>query len=298
MINIFLRIVILIPLLAGCASTIDSRISLPDEFKNTSDVYALKKPLGRIFDSVYNKKIGIYSVINADTSSRKSKDKLVSSENKGNLINFFLLGSNDIYIKEEEFEVNDTLEFSFEVESEGSSSYGARCRIISRSMDERIEEIITTKRDKDEFPHFPPDKSVNDRSARVSTNLSCSITDGKESLDLKLFSNQVRKTNVVLAGNSEKIIIKDIPIYILIDENKEDYFYENAYNENHYYEDKYYKVNSGLGFYINNEQVSALSFIGKPRVWLKKDISENTKKLLLTASYSLFMFDWLDGAWR
>jgi len=274
--------------LTACATTIDSKVSLSDEFESTSDVYVIEEPLGRVFDSVYNKKIGSYSVLNADTSFRKLKDKLVSSEGKENLIGYFMLGSKDLYVEVEKFDVTSTINFSFDIENDKSKTYGARCRIISLSMDERREAIITTEEDKDSFPNFPSDKSENDRSARSSTHLSCSITYGDESLNLNLFSNKSRKTNITLTGGDDGIVVKNIPIYTVIDENSNQYDYE----------DQYYAINSGLEFYINNQQVSALSFVGKPRVWLKNDMPEDKKQLLLTIGYSLFMFDWLDYSWR
>jgi hypothetical protein len=279
---------IFVPLLSACASTMDSKVSLSGEFESASDVYVIEKPLGRVFDSVYNKKIGSYSVLNADTSFRKLKDKLVSSEDKENLIGYFLLGSKHLYVEVEEFNVTSTIDFSFDIENDKSEMHRARCRIISLSMDERREAIITTEEDKRDFPNFPSDKSVNDRSARSSTHLSCSITYGDESLDLNLFSNKSRKTNITLTGGDDEVIVKSIPIYTVIDENYNQYDYE----------DQYYAINSGLEFHINNEQLSALSFVGKPRVWLKNDMSEDKKQLLLTISYSLFMFDWLDYSWR
>jgi hypothetical protein len=295
--NIYFRIVLIISFLTACASTIDRRVSLSDEFEFHSEVYAIDAPTWMIPDSVYNKKIGGYSVIETDTSSRRSKDKLLSSNVKENLINFFVFGDKDLYNKVEEFEVVSTKNFSFSIKNAKADLSRSQCKITSISIDERKEALITTRdKNESEIPSFSSSDSVNTRAARTSTALSCEIKQDDEVYNLNLFSNKNRKTNVTLSSDTDEIIIEDIDLYIVLEINT-DYNDENTDSDDLYYP-RHYAVNSGIGLYMNAEQVSALSFVGKPRIWLKDNLPEDKKQLFLTVNYSLLMFNWLDRAWR
>jgi len=55
---------------------------------------------------------------------------------------------------------------------------------------------------------------------------------------------------------------------------------------------------SGLAIFDKRNKVSALSFVGKPKMWLLEDLSDDEKELLITVNYSLSMFNWLDQEWR
>jgi hypothetical protein len=297
MMNIYFRILLVIPFLTACASTIDRRVSLSDEFELQSEVYAIDSPTWMIPDSVYNKKIGSYSVIDADTSSRSSKDKLLSSNVKENLINFFVFGDKDLYNKVEKFEVVSTKNFSFIIKNDKADLSRSQCKITSISIDERKEALITARNENEnEIPRFSSSDSVNNRAARTSTALSCEIKQGDEVYNLNLFSNKNRKTNVTLSSDIEEIIVEDIDLYIVLEINT-DYNDENTDSDDLYYPRRY-AINSGLGLYMNAEQVSALSFVGKPRIWLKDNLPEDKKQLFLSVAYSLLMFNWLDSAWR
>ena len=297
MMNIYFRIVLIIPFLTACASTIDRRVSLSDEFELESEIYAFDAPTWMIPDSVYNKKLGSYSVIDADTSFRSSRDKIISSDMKENLINFFVFGDKNLYNKVEKFEVVSTKNFSFIIKNYKAGLSRSQCKITSISIDERKKALITTSDKKEsEIPSSSSSDSVNDRAARASTALSCEIIQGDEVYNLNLLSNKNRKTNATLSSDTDEIIIEDIDLYIVLEINT-DYNDENTDSDDLYYP-RHYAINSGLGLYMNAEQVSALSFVGKPRIWLKDDLPEDKKQLFLTVAYSLLMFNWLDSAWR
>ena len=57
-------------------------------------------------------------------------------------------------------------------------------------------------------------------------------------------------------------------------------------------------LKSGLEIYKEQQQVAAISFVNPEKIWLQKDISSKEKELLLTASYSLTLLNWLDSNWR
>jgi len=293
----YFTLIMLAQFLTACATTIDRRILLPDEFELHSVAYDIEAPTWMIPDSVYNKKIGDYSVIDADTSFRRSKDKLISSDVKENLISFFVFGDKDLYNKVEEFEVVSTKDFSFIIKNDRSNLSRSQCKITSISIDERTEALITTKdNDERDFPNFSANDSANNRFARTSTALSCEIKQDEKVYNLNLFSNENRKVNVALSSDIEEIIIENIDQYIVLEINA-DYNDKNTDSDDLYYPRRY-AINSGLGLYMNAEQVSALSFVGKPRVWFKDNLPEDKKQLFLTVNYSLLMFNWLDSAWR
>ena len=204
----YFKLIILIPFLTACVSTIDRKVLLSDEFELHSVAYDIEAPTWMIPDSVYNKKIGSYSVIDADVSSRSSKDKLLSSNVEENLINFFVLGDKDLYNRVEEFEVVSTKNFSFIIKDYKADLSRSKCKIRSISIDERKEELITTRdKNKSEIPGFSSSDSVNTRAARTSTALSCEIKQGDEVYNLNLFSNENRKVNVALSSDIEEIIM-------------------------------------------------------------------------------------------
>lgn len=293
----YFTLIILAQFLTACATTKDARALLADEFEIQSEVYEIDTPTWRIPDSVYNKKIGNYSIIDADTSSRSLKDRFISSHVQENIINFFVFGDKTLYNKIKEFEVISTRNYSFAIKNSKLGLSKSECVITSISIDERREALVTNgSKDKSNFPDFSSHDSATNRYSRGSTALSCEINQDDEVYHLNLFSNENRKTDVAISSDTEEIIIENIDHYIILEMNT-DYNDKNTGTDEIYYPRRY-AINSGLELYMNAEQVSALSFVGKPRIWLKGNLKDEKKQLFLTVNYSLLMFNWLDSAWR
>lgn len=279
--------VLLIPFLTACASTMDMKIPLSEEFENASDVFIVETPTWRVPDTVYDKNIAGYSIVNAKTSFDSSKEQLISKEEKENIISFFVFTDKDYYLNIEVYEVVSTRKFSFNLTHNTSILSSAHCSVTSLSIDEREEK---------EDIKFSSKMSVYNRGDRLSTYLSCNIKDKDSSWDFSLASNENRSVSLKFVSDDESMNVKGISDVVLFIEDEKGNI-KNVTNEERYYP-SHLALNSGLEFYSLTEQVSAISFVGKPRIWLKKDLLEDQKQLLLTVSYSLLMFDWLDSAWR
>jgi hypothetical protein len=288
MIKIYFKTVLLIPFLTACASTMDMKIPLSEEFENSSDVFIIETPTWRVPDTVYDKNIAGYSVVNTKTSFDSSKEQLIAKEEKENLINFLIFNDKDYYLNIEVYEVVSVREFSFNIKNNTSILSSAHCSVTSISIDEREEE--------EEGISFSSNMSVYNRGDRLSTYLSCNINDKDSSWNFSLASNENRTVSLKFVSDDESMNVKGISDVVLFVEDEKGSI-NKITNEEGYYP-SHLALNSGLEFFSLTEQVSAISFVGKPRIWLKKGLLEDKKQLLLTVSYSLLMFDWLDSAWR
>jgi len=289
--NIYLKVFLLIPFLTACSSMTDMRIPLSEAFESDSTLFVIESPTWRVPDSVYNKKIAGYSVVNAKTSFRKSKKELINNKTIDNSINFLLFNDKDYSIEVNEYEVESNISFSFDLQADGLKLSSAYCKINSLNTDER-----EVSEEEKKWPYSTSDRSENNREHRLKTYLSCSIELGRSSWDLQFSSNKNRMLKLKLDSDIESFKVLNVSDFIFLHEDEKGDITHVA-KEGSYYPRKYL-LNTGLEFFNEFEQVSALSFVGKPRVWINNNSPEEKKQLFLTVNYSLLMFNWLDSAWR
>jgi hypothetical protein len=275
-----LKIALSLPLLTSCVQTIDQTIPLSNEFQTSSTVIILDNPSFRIPDSVYNNDLGIYSVVNAETSWKSSQKNLVDRKKDISFINYILFHDALSFISAE-YEVDDTQRFSFTLQQNNENVSTSKCEIFSQSL---------TKETEANDIEFSSPSSHSSQNTRLKTYLVCAITHNQKLWQLTLKSYQNQTTIVQVKSDDRSYQVEDISQNVSL--VKKGDIIEQRHSA------PWRSLSSGLEFFDNKEQVGALSFVGKPKIWLKNDLPDQTKQLLVSINYSLTMFNWLDSDWR
>ncbi len=275
----FYKIIILL-FLSSCTSIIDSTIPLSSEFEKNSEVIILKTPSWRIKDSVFNKRLGEYSVVNTETSSTTIKTRLLDRKEESNFINYLLFGDSLSFINDT-FEVNNSSKFSFDFKKNDLLISTSKCEIFSQNLNEKK---ITKGSDNDNII------SNSGHDTRLKTYLICAILHNEILWKLILTSHKENRVNVQLESQNLLYEVTEVSKFISLVEGNNGIEGRNI--------PSVLSSKAGLDFLYNKKQVAALSFVGNPKIWLRNDLPVNSKELLLTVNYSLTMFNWLDSDWR
>jgi len=264
-------------LFVACTSIVDMTIPLSKSFQKESRVISLTSPTWRLKDSVYNKRLGEYFIANSKTTGERLKDELIDRKRVGNFINY-LLFNHDIYSIVSEFKREGNQRFSFELKRGSALKATSKCEILTKSSFTR-KRSITQSSDESH--------SGSDLTTREKTFLVCSISVGTQHWGLTLKSNKHEPMVVKLNSTNSAYMVKDVSGHqdVLSNGERRDV-------------PSYLSPNSGLEFYKNNQQVAALSFLKNPKIWIKEGLSTEEEVLLLSANYSLTMFNWIDGEWK
>jgi len=245
----------------ACTSIVDTTILLSNSFKKESRVISLDSPTWRLKDSVYNKKLGNYFIANSKTTGEYLKEELTNSRIEGNFIHNFLFYGK-LYHIIKEFKQEGNQRFSFELKQDRELKATSKCEIFTKSL---LEEGSTI---------------------REKTFLVCSITVANQHWGLTLKSYKNEPIVVKLNSTNSSYLVKEI--------SKHQDILSNGERRN---VPSYLSLHSGLEFYKNNKQVTALSFFKKTKIWIRNGLSTDEEVLLLSANYSLIMFNWLDREW-
>lgn len=137
---------------------------------------------------------------------------------------------------------------------------------------------------------FSRPSSHSSHNTWLKTYLVCAITHNQKLWQLTLKSYQNQTTIVQVKSDDRSYQVEDISQNVSL--VKKGDIIEQRHSA------PWRSISSGLEFFDNKEQVGALSFVDKPKIWLKNDLPDRTKQLLVSINYSLTMFNWLDSDWR
>jgi hypothetical protein len=278
--HILFKTFLLVFVLTSCATTVDQTIPLSNEFEVSSKVITLENPSWRIPDSIYNINLDTYHTESSKTSWRSADRTLVNRKKDISFINYILFDDALSFITEE-FEVEETQIFSFNLAKDDLLISTSKCEIFSHSL---AKDTVAADIE------YSNKSSNSHHSNRVKTYLVCAIKHNNKLWELTLISNSEKNIKVQLKSESLFYDIKGVSKII------------NLVKDNNVIEKRnsppWRSLKSGLEFFQYKEQVAALSFVGKPKIWLRDDLSTESKELLLSVNYSLTMFNWLDSSWR
>lgn len=278
--HILFKTFLLVSVLTSCATTVDQTIPLSNEFEVSSKVITLENPSWRIPDSIYNINLDTYHTESSKTSWRSADRTLVNRKKDISFINYILFDDALSFITEE-FEVEETQIFSFNLAKDDLLISTSKCEIFSHSL---AKDTVAADIE------YSNKSSNSHHSNRVKTYLVCAIKHNNKLWELTLISNSEKNIKVQLKSESLFYDIKGVSKII------------NLVKDNNVIEKRnsppWRSLKSGLEFFQYKEQVAALSFVGKPKIWLRDDLSTESKELLLSVNYSLTMFNWLDSSWR
>lgn len=278
--HILFKTFLLVSVLTSCATTVDQTIPLSNEFEVSSKIITLENPSWRIPDSIYNINLDTYHTESSKTSWRSADRTLVNRKKDISFINYILFDDALSFITEE-FEVEETQIFSFNLAKDDLLISTSKCEIFSHSL---AKDTVAADIE------YSNKSSNSHHSNRVKTYLVCAIKHNNKLWELTLISNSEKNIKVQLKSESLFYDIKGVSKII------------NLVKDNNVIEKRnsppWRSLKSGLEFFQYKEQVAALSFVGKPKIWLRDDLSTESKELLLSVNYSLTMFNWLDSSWR
>jgi hypothetical protein len=273
MIKNFYKLALLLPLLSSCAS-IQKTIPVTSEFKQDSEVILLNTPSLTFFNAVFNKTLGTYSVENTKRTASKTTETFVEDSS---ITKHF---TDEVSFIIDEFEINRIQHFSFELQKQNELIAVSQCDILSQSIDKKT---ITSKEGELNI------LSVKGDIKRAKTSLICTISHNDRNWKLTLVAPFQQKFNAMLTSKNR--LYKLTNVSALVDSQRK----IKKVEDTSYYQ---HSLNSGLKISNHIQQSSALSFAEKPTIWLKYDLPEQEKQLLLSVNYSLLMFDWLDSGWK
>lgn len=265
--------------LSACESVKDVTIPLPVEFVENSELIELETPTWRVPSSVFDKSVGKYSIVNSSVSSTSSDEELVNVKREGNFLNY-LLFDDDLHVVTREYNVESSQRFSFDVKSGEEKIVSSKCEIFSQE-----------RRDKtDSYEFDGGGHSAYRFEKRVNTYLICEINNQGSTSTLTLLSVPNKNLKVSFQGGNDLINIESISGAKSIIGEGVSPRVENM--------PPWASQNSGVEIFDESQTVAAVSFVGKSKLWMKKNLPPEKEELLVSIFYSLSMFNWLDKDWR
>ncbi|QBY05130.1 hypothetical protein E2K93_12385 [Thalassotalea sp. HSM 43] len=272
-------------LVSGCANVIDITIPLTAEMQNQSQLYHFKTPTWRVPDSVYNTQLSdIYAISNAQVSSREHKDgesKITPlhediDEAQVNLVLSMLNGDSAYFIKKQQVMTEQT--FSFALSKFQQAQIDVTCDILSKDVNAQ---------------HLDKNGDALDRETtseqRLSTTLSCLINQQDKQWQLTLNHGAKQELQVALKSEQQAFNVSGVDERIALVQGQQGI-------EKHSFPD-FVQPYAGLNVFKDQQQLASISLVGDPKIWLKDDLTEDAKQVLLAASYGLTMYTWLDTEW-
>lgn len=280
MIHSFFSAILILSVLSSCASTIDKTIPLSNEFVINSKAITLENPAWKIPDTIYNIELDEYSIKSSKTSWRSSDKSVVDRKKDSSFLNYILF-DDDLSFITEEFEDENTQVFSFNLVKGDLFISTSACEVFSKSFTKKTSAKDLTSSNSG---------SQSSLNTRLKTYLVCAITHNKKHWRLTLASANEEKIEAQLTSSDFSYDIQNVSKVISLIKDGDVVERKSS--------PPWLSFKSGLKFFHNKEQVAALSFVGKPKIWLSNDLPTESKELLLSVNYSLVMFNWLDSNWR
>lgn len=267
-------------LLVSCVSIIDTRVILPFEFENSADLIQFERPTWLFKDSFYEQPLADYAITNVKITSTSEKSELIR-EKKLSVVSF-LLDSNIIgfhFLTNQNYEVNGNSGFSFNLSHDAALKVKSSCDINyldSKSYQENHRLFGKT--------------TERESIMRIDTSLVCSFSQDQKSWGLIVNADREHNMSLQLTDGTKQFELTTImQSYSLYEKDKKLMSRTRDSRDSH---------NAGISISFNEQQISALSLVGQPKIWIKNDLDVTQRELLLAVNYSLAMFDWLNTDWR
>lgn len=275
----------LISTLTSCQSVQDHTIPLSADFMAASEMYQANKPTWRLSSSAYQQQFGIFTIQGADVSWQTSTKANLWFAESGLLDKDEV---NDSWLKFiaadilnrrgrsiENYKIVKHQDFAFELLQNGQPAVNSQCRIMALDEGTEIRSLNTN------------DNSQYDRTGRKHSYMGCLVSQGNQIWQLIADSRKSEANYFDMRSNDLQLQFKPVNEKLML------------VNQKYISMPEWFKQQSGLTIHQQGLQLSALSFDGnKPKIWLRKALPTTQQALLLSASYSLLMYDWLDEEWR
>jgi len=274
----------LIATLSSCQSVQDHTIPLSADFSAASELYQANKPSWRLSSSAYQQQFGAFTIQGADVSWKTSikanlwfaqtglldKDEVADSWLK--FIAADILNRRGRSV--ENYKIVKHQDFAFNLLQGGQHAVHSQCRIMALDEGTEIRSLDNSS-------------SQHDSTTRKHSYMGCLVSQGNQVWQLIADSRKGEANYFAMTSGDLQLQFKPVNEKLML------------VNQQYISMPEWFKQQSGLTIHQQGLQLSALSFDGdKPKIWLRKVLPTNQQALLLTASYSLLMYDWLDEEWR
>lgn len=281
----FVFTLICLVLLTACQNVQDSKIRLDPEFEKNSDRYELKRPVWQLTDKAYQQQLGPFSITSTQVSwqhSTTSSPGLVKSEIPGQqqqskgLLNFILddLTDNQSDLVKQ-LEESGKRDFAFDLNFAGQVLVHSQCRIMYVNA-------VTEFRDAEHS-----EEVVSTEQQREHSYLGCSLSTTSQNWQLVVETKNNAQARIQLRTDKQSLQINVVTDRLELINNQ--WIPGPSWS----------RQITGVVISADQLQQAALAFEGKvPRLWINQQATDAEQALMIAASYSIVMYDWLDRDWR
>lgn len=272
-------------LLTACQNVQDSRIRLDSDFEKNSDRYELKRPVWQLTDKAYQQQLGPFSITSTQVSwqhSTTSSPGLVKSEipdqqqQSNGLLDFIL---DDLSDNQSDFvkqlEESGKRDFAFDLNFAGQVLVHSQCRIMYLNA-------VTEFRDAEHS-----EEVVSTEQQREHSYLGCSLSTTSQNWQLVVETKNNAQARIQLRTDKHSFQINAVTDRL------------ELINDQWIPGPSWSRQITGVVISADQLQQAALAFDGKvPRLWINQQATDAEQALMIAASYSILMYDWLDKEWR
>lgn len=272
-------------LLTACQNVQDSTIRLAPDFEKHSNRYELQRPAWQFTDKAYQQQLGLFSISSTQVSwqdSTTSSPGLVSSGIPGQqqqstgLLNFIL---DDLTDNQSDFvkqlEQSGKRDFAFDVNFSGQTLVHSQCRIMYLNA-------VTEFRDSTDS-----EEVVSTDQQREHSYLGCNLNTASQNWQLIVETKRHAQARMQLRTDKQSFQIEAVTDRLELINNQ--WIPGPSWS----------KQITGVIISADQLQQAALAFEGKvPRLWVHQQATDAEQALMMAASYSILMYDWLDKEWR
>ena len=272
-------------LLTACQNVQDSKIRLDPDFEKNSGRYEMKRPVWQLTDKAYQQQLGPFSITSTQVSwqnSTTSSPGLVKSEIPGQqqqsngLLNFIL---DDLTDNQSDFvkqlEESGKRDFGFDLNFAGQVLVHSQCRIMYLNA-------VTEFRDAEHS-----EEVVSTEQQREHSYLGCSLTTANQHWQLVVETKNNNPALIQLRTDKQSLQINAVTDRLELINNQ--WIPGPSWS----------RQITGVIISADQLQQAALAFDGKvPRLWINQQATDAEQALMIAASYSIVMYDWLDKEWR
>ncbi|WP_394175316.1 hypothetical protein [Thalassotalea litorea] len=234
------------------------------------------RPSFAIKDQAYDQSLGSFKISNSDISGKYGNAMRTGYGTKVDILEWLI--EDDLIFEVEHFNKKQWQRFSFDLNKQQQApSHNTRseCEVYA----ETHAEVKIVK--EETIPSSPR----NYEHARINTFLLCQIKSQQGIWTLKLSAPKKGEWDISLFNDVTQIKGMSIDKAVA---------YKNGQPV---VLPSWLGSRSGIGFYNDNTQITALSLKDDSRVWLQRDLDSEIESVLLAANYSLIMLNWLDDQW-
>lgn len=282
-------------IVSACTSVTDTVARLDNEFIKNSDKIVLKTTSVKINPARFNQIFLGYQVSNARQSTQSKSDPSLISSNKtlvtvdSNIIDWLIFDrpyphDYSYEINNDTYEIETQSRFSFDIDSESAEAIQTRCG--SFYLEHSGATYYAGKQSDNDIN---PADSADAIGGRVNTFISCKFSRVDTSWYLSMELPRGGKARIEFSETPEDWSITPIQAF-------DQYLSDGNVISSRELPFWKWEV-SGFEIHYRGEQFGAISTIGQPHLWIRKNIPQEQRDQVAALLFSLVVFNDTDKDW-